>query len=50
VQVPQLTVPPWPSEIVPQFAFAAMHSAGPPELPVEHAGGFVGGLGIPQTE
>jgi hypothetical protein len=50
VQVPQLTVPPCPSGIVPQFAFAAMHSAGPLELPVEHAGGLVGGLGIPQTE
>jgi hypothetical protein len=50
VQVPQFTVPPWPSGIVPQFAFAAMHSAGPPDVPVEQAGGFAGGVGIWQTE
>jgi hypothetical protein len=34
--------------MVPQFAFAAMQSAGPPE-PVEQAGGFVGGFGIWQA-
>jgi hypothetical protein len=45
VQVPQLTVPPCPSGIVPQLALAARQSAGPPLL-VEHAGGFVGGVGI----
>jgi hypothetical protein len=49
VQVPQLTVPPWPSGIVPQLAFAAMQSAGPPEVPVEQAGGFAGGFGIWQA-
>jgi hypothetical protein len=48
--VPQFTVPPWPSGIVPQLALAAMQSAGPPEEPVEHAGGFEGGFGILQAE
>jgi hypothetical protein len=46
VHVPQFTVPPWPSGIVPQLAFAAMHRAGPPDVPVEHADGFVGGVGM----
>jgi hypothetical protein len=50
VHVPQFTVPPWPSGMVPQLAFAAMHRAGPPEEPVEHAGGLVGGVGMLQTE
>jgi hypothetical protein len=36
--------------MVPQFAFAAMHNAGPFDEPVEQAGGFVGGVGILQTE
>jgi hypothetical protein len=36
--------------MVPQFAFAARHSAGPPEEPVEQAGGFEGGLGMLQAE
>jgi hypothetical protein len=49
VHVPQLTVPPWPSGMVPQFALAAIHNAGPPE-PVEHAGGLLGGLGIWHAE
>jgi len=50
VQVPQLTVPPLPSGIVPQLALAAMQSAGPPEEPVEQAAGFDGGLGILHVE
>jgi hypothetical protein len=50
VHVPQFTVPPCPSGMLPQFALAAMHSAGPLELPVEQATGFVGGLGILQAE
>ena len=49
MHVPQLTVPPWPSGIVPQFAFAAMQSACPPE-PVMQAGGLAGGLGILHAE
>jgi hypothetical protein len=36
--------------MVPQFALAAMQIAGPPEEPVEHAGGFDGGFGIWQAE
>jgi hypothetical protein len=50
VHVPQLTVPPLPSGMVPQLAFAAMQRAGPPDEPVEQAGGLVGGFGILQTE
>ena len=50
VHVPQLTVPPLPSGIVPQLALAAMQSAGPPDEPVEQATGLVGGLGILHAE
>jgi hypothetical protein len=50
VHVPQLTVPPLPSGIVPQLALAAMHSAGPPDEPVEQATGLGGGLGILHAE
>jgi hypothetical protein len=49
VHVPQLTVPPWPSGIVPQLALAAMQSAAPP-APVEQATGLVGGFGILHAE
>jgi hypothetical protein len=48
-QVPQLTVPPLPSGMLPQLALAATHTAGGPE-PTMHATGLVGGLGILQAE
>ena len=50
VHVPQFTVPPLPSGMVPQLAPAAMQRAGPVDEPVEQATGFAGGVGIPQTE
>jgi hypothetical protein len=49
-QVPQLTVPPLPSGMVPQLALAAIQRAGPPEDPVPHAWGEVGGLLILHCE